>query len=233
MGSEKKIKIIVMDPVQVYRDSIINVLEKYFNKIISIVGVAKDISELIRIIVNDGPADIYLMEVYGKYESYKSWGYFTDFIALNSPSSYCLVWSSKPTMFIRKFSNECLSIRPWQLHKKISLEKFLRFFLLLIDNKLISAPSTHLCIGPPISNLTQSEVIILSSLLEGDSMTCLSKRNRLNYKTISSHKRNAMSKMRISTTAQLYGLFIGGNMKIGVRQVDFPIEGFVYEPICI
>lgn len=103
--NNRKINIVVMDPVVFYRESMVQVLSKYFVERINVTDVVSSLSALMCLALRKGPADVYLMEAFGQNESYNNWGEFTHFMATYHPSVKCLLWSSKPTMFINKFNN--------------------------------------------------------------------------------------------------------------------------------
>jgi DNA-binding CsgD family transcriptional regulator len=172
------------------------------------------------------------MEAYGPTENYKSWNDFTHFMATHYPSVTCLVWSSKPTMFLRKL-NAFEGGQPcWQIPKRIDIDSFVHFFTRILDGEMPS-PSTRTCIGPPMSNLTLSEIVIITGIIEGHSIKSLARKYDVAYKTVSTHKRNAMIKMRISSTAQLRSLFIEGYILRGDKARCLPIETNANQPFLL
>lgn len=206
-----------------HRESMVHILRESLADRVNIADAVSSLSEIIRLIALKGPADIYIMEAYGPTENYKSWNDFTHFMATHYPSVTCLVWSSKPTMFLRKLNafegkNPC-----WQIPKKIGIDSFIRFLTCTLDGRT-TPPSTCTCIGPPMSNLTLSEIVIITGIIEGDSIKSLASKHCIAYKTVSTHKRNAMIKMRISSTAQLRSLFMEGYLLQGDKARYLPIE---------
>lgn len=205
-----------------HRESMVHILRESLADRVNIADAVSSLSEIIRLIVLKGPADIYIMEAYGPTENYKSWNDFTHFMATHYPSVTCLVWSSKPTMFLRKL-NAFEGGQPcWQIPKRIGINSFVRFFTRILDGEMPS-PSTRTCIGPPMSNLTLREIVIITAIIEGNSIKSLARKHDIAYKTISTHKRNAMIKMRISSTAQLCSLFMEGNILRGDKEQCLPI----------
>lgn len=227
---KKKQNVVVMEPVMFHRKSLVHVLLETLCEKVNITDAVSNISEVIRLAVLKGPADIYIMEAYGSTENYKNWNDFTRFIATYYPSVTCLIWTSKPTMFLRKFnafngSNPC-----WKIPKKIGVDSFLRFMTRVLDGET-SPASTR--IGHPISNLTPSEIVIITAILEGHSITSLARQYSVAYKTIHTHKRNAMIKMCISSTAQLRSFFIEGNILRDEKARCFPIETNANQPFLL
>lgn len=219
----KKMAVVVMDPVMLHRESMVHVLRDSLADRVNITDTVSSLSEIIFLIVLKGPADIYIMEAYGPTESYKSWNDFTHFIAMHYPSVTCLVWSSKPTMFLRKLNAFDKGGACWQIPKKICIDPFIRFFTRILDGKMLS-PSVRSCIGPLVSNLTLSEIVIITGIIEGDSIKNLARKYDVSYKTVSAHKRKAMVKMRMSSTAQLNSVFINGNI-LRSKKTRYPLIG--------
>lgn len=204
---ERKKKVIVMEPVALLRHSMVELLVDYFDSQIDIVGVTGELSELMRLSVIHYPVDIILSEVFGESENYKNWGAFTDFIAISSPSSFCLVWSSKPGMFISKFINLNMKIRPLQIDKKIGRDHFLQIFSNVIDMEALPPVHINKRLESKLPDLTHSEIAIINGILDGYSISELSNEYRVSRKTVYTHKRNAMVKLNLSTTAELRSLF--------------------------
>ena len=202
----KKIRVTIMEPVKLYRDSLIYLLDDRLNDRFDIMGGVDNLSELLHLFVMKGPADIYVMEAYGHNEDYKKWSKFTHFLAANAPNSLCLLWSSKPTVFLRQFAYFTEPQRCWQISKKVTVDVFVHLLTQLPGGGAIS--HSHLCIGPSITSLTLSEIIVITGVVEGYSAEKLSRKYGAAYKTICSHKRNAMVKMRVSGTAQLREFFM-------------------------
>lgn len=229
---KKKMDVVVMDPVMLHRESMVHILRESLADRVNITDAVSSLSEIIRLIVLKGPADIYIMEAYGPTENYKSWNDFTHFMCTHYPSVTCLVWSSKPTMFLRKL-NAFEGGQPcWQIPKRIGIDSFVRFFTQILDGEMPS-PSTRTCIGPPMSNLTLSEIVIITGIIEGHSIKSLARKYDVAYKTVSTHKRNAMIKMRISSTAQLRSLFIEGYILRGDKARCLPIETNANQPFLL
>ncbi|MEL5366338.1 LuxR C-terminal-related transcriptional regulator [Serratia nevei] len=220
---KKKIDVVVMDPVMLHRESMVHILRESLADRVNITDTVSSISEIIRLIVLKGPANIYIMEAYGSKENYKTWSDFTHFMATNYPTVTCLVWTSKPTMFLRKLNAYKMKEPCWQIPKRIDIDSFLRFFERVLDGE-IPSHSTRTCIGPPMSNLTLSEIVMITEIIEGGSIKSLAKKYNVAYKTVSSHKRNAMTKMRISSTAQLRSLFMEGYILRGDKARCLLIE---------
>ncbi|MDI3197814.1 LuxR C-terminal-related transcriptional regulator [Serratia ureilytica] len=202
----KKMSVAIMEPVKLYRDSLISLLDDRLYDKFDIMGVTGSLSELVHLFVMKGAADIYVMEAYGHKEDYKNWGKFTHFLAANAPNSLCLLWSSKPTVFLRQFAYFTERQRCWQISKKVAVDVFVHLLTRLPDEGAVS--HSHLCIGPSITSLTLSEIIVITGVVEGYSAEKLSRKYGAAYKTICSHKRNAMVKMRVSGTAQLRDFFM-------------------------
>ncbi|HGM6879327.1 TPA: hypothetical protein ACKQDI_005103, partial [Serratia marcescens] len=89
---KKKIDVVVMDPVMLHRESMVHILRESLADRVNITDAVSSLSEIIRLIVLKGPADIYIMEAYGPTENYKSWNDFTHFMCTHYPSVTCLVW---------------------------------------------------------------------------------------------------------------------------------------------
>lgn len=227
---KEKVKVAIMEPVELYRESLFSLLNERFDNRIDITSIVSSISELIRDAMIKGPADIYLMEAFGVNEDYKNWSDFTHFMATHYPSVICLVWSSKPTTFLRKKNFFEPKTQCWQIPKKISIEILQHFLKNIIESKPIQLPQGNLCIGPRMSNLTHNEIIVISGIIDGFSISEISRKFGVAYKTISTHKRNAMIKMRISTTAQLRSLFIDGYIIRGNKERHLPIEFNINQP---
>lgn len=221
-----------MDPVTLHRESIIHVLRESLADKVNITDAVSSLSEIIRLVVLKGPADIYIMEAYAPTENYKSWNDFTHFMATHYPSVTCLVWSSKPTMFLRKLNAFQGEGACWQIPKRIGIDSFIGFFTRILDGEM-PAPSTRTCIGPPMSNLTLSEIVIITGIIEGHCIKNLARKYDVAYKTVSTHKRNAMIKMRISSTAQLRSLFIEGYILRGDKARCLPIEKNANHPFLL
>lgn len=223
----------MMDPVFLNRQSMAYILRDYFNDKVIITNVTSSISEIMRIIVQNGPADIYVMEAYGQNENYKHWSNFIHFMGTYYPSVTCLVWSSKPTMFLKKLNfldgkNPC-----WQIPKRIGIDYFVDFFGRVLDGEDLSPSYAANCIGPPMSSLTLSEIVIITEVIEGSNIKRLAKKYNIAYKTVSTHKRNAMMKMRISSNAQLRSLFADGCVLRGEKDRHLPIEIKVEQPFLL
>ncbi|HAY0633627.1 TPA: response regulator transcription factor [Serratia marcescens] len=231
--NNRKINIVVMDPVVFYRQSMVQVLSKYFVERINVTDVVSSLSALMCLALRKGPADVYLMEAFGQNESYNNWGEFTHFMATYHPSVKCLLWSSKPTMFINKFNNFERGEAGWQIPKKIDISCFVSFLTRFFDGENFASYNSQFYIGPPMSNLTPSEIAIITGIIEGDSIKCLAKKFNVAYKTISTHKRNAMIKMRISSTAQLRSLFLDGHILRGGKERYLPIETSSNQPFML
>lgn len=200
-----------------------HVLSEYFGDRINITDVVSSISALMCLNMRKEPADVYLMEAFGQSENYNNWANFTNFIATYYPATTCLVWSSKPTMFLRRFNafegkNSC-----WQIPKRIGVDPFIFFLTRILDGK-VTPFGTRNCIGPPMSNLTPSEIAIVTGIIEGRSIKWLAQKYNVAYKTICTHKRNAMIKMHISSTAQLRSLIIDGYILRGDKDRYLPVE---------
>ncbi|MBL0881077.1 LuxR C-terminal-related transcriptional regulator [Serratia ureilytica] len=227
---KKKIDVVVMEPVTFHRESLVHVLRERLADRVNITDVVSSLSEIMRLIMLKGPADIYITEAYGQNENYKSWSDFTHFMSTHYPSTTCLVWSSKPTMFLKKLNAVEGGGNCWQIPKIIGIDCFVRFLTRILDGETFTPIREHSCIGPPISNLTLSETIIITGIIEGDSIKSLAKKYDVAYKTVSTHKRNAMMKMRISSTAQLRNLFMGDHIirsdvvAISINRIGLHIE---------
>ncbi|MGP3121121.1 helix-turn-helix transcriptional regulator [Serratia nevei] len=229
--NEKKAKVVIMDPVRVHRESMAHVLREFLSDRVYITDVVSSLSEVMYSTMLRGPADIYLMEAFGQSENYKNWCDFTHFMATHYPSSTCLVWSSKPTMFLKKHNALNGNKACWQIPKKIKIRSFVHFLKQILDKNIIATPLSYSCIGPPISSLTLTEITIITYIIDGCSIKKIAKKHDVAYKTISTHKRNAMIKMRISTTAQLRSLFMDGYIIRGDHSRNLPIEINVNQPI--
>ncbi|XUU47388.1 helix-turn-helix transcriptional regulator [Serratia nematodiphila] len=221
---KKKKEVVVMDPVFFNQQSMVHMLHDYFYNRLNITDVVSSISEVMRMIILKGPADIYVMEAYGKGENYKNWSDFINFMGAYYPSVICLIWSSKPTMFLRKLNsleggNPC-----WQIPKKIGIGCFVDFFKKVLDGEVSLSSNSNSCIGPPMCSLTLSEIVIITEVIEGSNIKRLAKKYNITYKTVSAHKRNAMIKMGISSTAQLRSLFKDEFILRGEKDRYLPIE---------
>lgn len=228
---ERKKKVIVMEPVALFRHSMVELLVNYFDSQIDIVGVTGELSEIMRLSIIHYPVDIILSEVFGESENYKSWGAFTDFIAISSPSSLCLIWSSKPGMFISKFISFNMQIRPLQIDKKIEREHFLQIFSNVIGMEVLSPIHINKHSEAKLPALTHSEITIISGILDGYSISALSNEYRVSRKTVYAHKRNAMVKLNLSTTAELRSLFTGGCPVSNAEAGCFPNITKISEPV--
>ncbi|HAT3850629.1 TPA: response regulator transcription factor [Serratia marcescens] len=230
---KKKKTIVVMDPVFFNQQSMVHMLHNYFNNRLSITDVVSSISEIMRMIILEGPADIYLMEAYGHGENYKSWSDFINFMGTYYPSVTCLIWSSKPTVFLRKLNslegrNPC-----WQIPKKIGIDCFVDFFRKVLDGEASLSSNSTNCIESPMCSLTLSEMVIITDVIEGGNIKRLAKKYNVTYKTVSAHKRNAMIKMGISSTAQLRSLFKDGCILRGEKDRNLPIRIKEEQPILL
>ncbi|EMW1017918.1 hypothetical protein AAEK50_004868 [Serratia marcescens] len=67
-----------------HRESMVQVLREGLAGRVNITDAVSSLSEIIRLIVLKGRADIYMMETYGT-ENYKSWNGFTYFMATLNP----------------------------------------------------------------------------------------------------------------------------------------------------
>ncbi len=216
-----------------HRESLVHVLRESLDDRVNITDAVSSLSDIIRLIVLKGPADIYIMEAYGQAENYKNWNNFTHFMATHYPSVICLVWSSKPTMFLKKSNATEMRNPCWQIPKRICVDSFIQFLTRILDGDIFTPIRAHSCIGPPVSNLTINEIVIITGVIEGGGIKSLAKEYDISYKTVSSHKRNAMIKMCILSTAQLYGLFTGGYILRGDKVQCLPIEFDTNEPFLL
>ena len=221
---KKKIDVVVMDPMTFHRESLVHVLRESLADRINITAVVSSLSEIMHLIMLKSPADVYIMEPYGLSESYKSWNKFTHFMASHYPSATCLIWTSKPTMFLKKLNafegrNLC-----WQIPKRIGIDCFVRFLTRILDDEDFTQVHEHACIGTSMPDLTCREIVIITGIVEGYSIKNLAKKYGIAYKTVSTHKRNAMIKMRISSIAQLRRLYIDGYIIRSGESQYLPIE---------
>ncbi|QNL02981.1 response regulator transcription factor (plasmid) [Serratia ureilytica] len=221
---KRKMNVVVMDPVQFHRDSLAHVLHKFLADRVEITDMVPSLSEIMRLLILKGPADIYITEAYGKNESYKTWRDFTHVMAKFFPSAIILVWSSKPTIFIRTINAFEVPTPCWQVPKKIAVDCFIRFLTQITDGEQFAPPYSRFCIGPTIPNLTLSEILIIADIIEGCSMQTLSQKYNIAYKTVATHKRNAMIKMCVSSNAQLRSLFMDLSFSRGINVEYFPID---------
>jgi DNA-binding CsgD family transcriptional regulator len=230
---KKKINVVVMDPVAFHREGLVHVLRECMYDRINITDVVSSISEIMCLIMLKGPAEIYIMEAFGTKENYKVWNKFTHFMTKHYPSVTCLIWSSKPTMFLKKSNATEMRNPCWQIPKRICVDSFIQFLTRILDGDIFTPIRAHSCIGPPVSNLTINEIVIITGVIEGGGIKSLAKEYDISYKTVSSHKRNAMIKMCILSTAQLYGLFTGGYILRGDKVQCLPIEFDTNEPFLL
>lgn len=229
--SKGKINVVVMEPVRFYREMMVQVLNEFLTDRVKIIDVVSSLSELTWITLHKGPADIYLMEAFGMNENYQNWSDFTHFMSTYYPGTKCLIWSNKPTMFLKKLKSFEDENTCWQIPKRISVECFVCFLNKVLNGGVLTP--AHSCIGPPMSNLTIREIDIITEIIEGKSINSLARKYKIGYKTVSTHKRNAMIKMRISTISQLRSLFIEGCILRGEKARSLPIELNVSQPFLL
>ncbi len=60
------------------------------------------------------------------------------------------------------------------------------------------------------SNITRSEAFVLKEWLRGQTVTDIARLSNRSVKTISSHKRSAMKKLKVSNNCELYGKLLKG-----------------------
>lgn len=201
--TKKKKTLLLMEPVELYRDSMYHLLNDYISDAVVVTGVVTSLAEMMHSVVLNGPADIFMMEAFGQDENYKNWHDFTRFMSNNCPSSTCLVWSSKPTKFLIKL-NTCDKEKVcWQIPKVIDINIIIRFMHQVICSSSPSSLYGDKGIAHHASDLTASEILIITGLMEGRSNLEIASKYKISSKTVSQHKRNAMTKLGVSTTFQL------------------------------
>lgn len=219
-----KIKVIIMEPEQLFRCSLITLLNEYLSAQIEIVKVVTSLADVKKYQIQHGAVDVVLTEAFGVRENYHHWCQFTEFLLAYFPETYCFVWSSKPTMFLRKFTPQSFIGKASQLDKRIGKNAFLRAFAArLNENNDFSANAALFC-GPAVSSLTCSEIMVISGIIEGKSVAELSAMYKVNFKTISAHKRKAMAKMRVNTMLQLRSLLIDDFTLTHCGSRPFPVR---------
>lgn len=192
-----------MEPVGMYRDSMCRVLDDYIRDGVVVTDIVTSLAEMVHSVVSNGPADIFLMEAFGQDENYKAWHDFTRFMSNSCPTSTCLVWSSKPAKFLMKLNARDKEQVCWQIPKAISVDSFVSFMNHVVCGPFPSSPYGDAGVSHHASDLTACEILTMTGLMRGESNAEIAMRYKISCKTISQHKRNAMTKLGVSTTFQL------------------------------
>lgn len=202
------LRVIVHDPVTLYRDCLMRVLNAYFGHTVKILGEAQTLADVRKILIHEH-ADLLIGVPYGVGETLLDWEVFGCQLKCYHPSLICLMWTNLPKNFVRLFTPAERVGKTLFLKKGVSIPVFCQVVSQVAAGDL---SKNDVCRCPPeddgtaLKTLTLRESLVLSEMMEGKSLRQIAARYHNSLKTISSHKCSAMKKLGVSSNAQLLAL---------------------------
>ncbi|MDQ7099068.1 LuxR C-terminal-related transcriptional regulator [Serratia sp. MF1(2023)] len=194
-----KIRVVIMEPIELYRDSIVLLLDGYFKNSIEILGFAKSLSETRCLLLKEDCVDIFIGEPIGMSDNLSDWFLFCSEMRNIYPSLNFFVWTKIPIHLlcahVPKDKSKILFFG-----KKTQIKTLCDNISFFIINNSISSPCCSIQLPP---KLTKKEVAILVELIRGKSLRQISVIYNNSLKTISSHKCRAMKKLGVKSNVQL------------------------------
>ena len=142
--------------------------------------------------------DAIITDLYGANENIASWGEFYSFFSMNCQNKGCLLWTSYN---IKYFSAPGEHFKaPSAINKSSTLTELHRVINKIIKGNLKLDHDIRIKLPHELS-LYESEVIL--RYMHGESLADIAIALNRSIKTISSHKRAAMCKLRVSNNKEL------------------------------
>ncbi|MDL4454777.1 LuxR C-terminal-related transcriptional regulator [Klebsiella michiganensis] len=201
----RRLQVIVLEPVALYRDCLMRVLKARFGRAVNILGVAQSLSGARRMLMQFERVDALIGAPYGTHETLRDWEHFGRLRRRHYPGLACLMWTTLPLSFVRLFTPPGCRPATLLLGKKVPVTAFCQAVEHVLaghrPGDLIPRAASGDAVSPPA--LTQREVLILSELMQGKHPRQIAQRYGNSLKTISSHKRRAMQKLGVTSNVQL------------------------------
>lgn len=200
----KRVRIIIMEPDDLLRDSISLYIQDLFSETISIVTQVNSLCQL-RMAMTQFDFDVVLTDLYGEQETLYHWCDFYEQYKIHWPDKPILAWTDVPEYYM-SYVNSHINM-PYNFNKSIPLDELNQILQLVACGKsaLLKRPQFF----RPVSRrnfLTRRELQVINCLFRGEVLGRIAKRMGRSLKTVSGHKRNAMRKLGVESDGMLLSL---------------------------